>query len=100
MRLPVITIVCLGVVLALVAGCKPVLTQKSAEKLIPNGMSEARVYEILGTNASVSVGQHGEKFLLYFFRFTGAPPKVEAKIDTISVVISNGVVIGRQFASP
>ena len=97
MRAPVITIICLVAVLAFVAGCKPTLTQKSAEKLIPDGMSEAQVYELLGTNGSVSFGPHGEKYVLYFFTFTGLPPKVETKIDVMSVVFSNGVVIARQF---
>ena len=100
MRAPVITIVCMLVVAVLVVGCKPALTKTTAEKLIPNGMSEAQVYELLGTNANITFGQHGEKHLLYFFLFTGAPPKVEAKIDTIQVVLSNGVVIERLFGSP
>jgi hypothetical protein len=100
MKQPVITIVCLIVVLVFVAGCKPALSQKTAGKLIPNGMSETQVYEMLGTNSSVSFGQHGEKIVWYFFRFTGQPPKIETKIDTMGVVFSNGVVIDRQFASP
>jgi hypothetical protein len=88
------------VILALFVGCKPALTKQSARKVIPDGMSEARGYETLGTNGSVTVGQHGEKIVWYFFRFTGLPPKVETKIDTMGVVLSNGFVIGRRFASP
>jgi hypothetical protein len=88
-------IVYLTAVLAFVAGCKPSLTEKNAEKLIPDGMSEAQVYEMLGTNYTRAVGPHGEKELLYFFKYY-QPPKVVPKINTMIVVISNGVVINRQ----
>ena len=100
MRASIITIICLAGLFGLVEGCKPALTQKTAGKLIPNGMSEAQVYEILGTNGVVSYGRHGEKCVSYFFLFTGRPPKVETKMDTMGVVFSNGVVIERQFAVP
>jgi hypothetical protein len=80
-----------------VTGCKPALTQKTAEKLIPDGMSESKVYDILGTNAVVSIGNN-QKYLLYFFPFF-PPPQVDTKIDSIEVVISNDVVVDRQFPS-
>jgi hypothetical protein len=92
-----VTTISLAAVLALVAGCKPILTQTSAERLIPDGMSEVQVYEMLGTNGSVSFGPHGEKYVWYFFQFTGLPPKMDTKVDVMGVVFSNGVVIARQF---
>ena len=99
MRAIIARIVGLLVVLVIVAGCKPVLTQKNAGKVIPNGVSEAQVYEMLGTNGSVSFGPRGEKHVLYFFQFTESPPTVDVKIDVMDVVFSNGVVIARQFAA-
>lgn len=97
MRTPVIAMIFLVALLVLVSGCKPTLTEKNAQKVIPNGMSEAKVYELLGTNGSASFGPHGEKYVLYFFLFTGPPPKVDTKINAMSVVFSNGTVIARQF---
>jgi hypothetical protein len=86
--------------LALSAGCKPALTKATAAKLIPDGMSEAGVYATLGTNATVSAGQDGQKYLVYFFPYFPAPPQVKPKIDVMTVVISNGVVTRREFAVP
>src|ERR1700743_2052146 len=81
----------------LTAGCgKPVLTKDNAGEIIPNGMSESKVYEILGTNAAVTFGKHGEKNLLYFL-FLSAPPGIDVKIDTIEVVVSNGFVVNRHL---
>jgi hypothetical protein len=82
----------------LATSCKPALTEKTADKLIPNGMAESKIYEMLGTNAAVSNGQHGEKTLIYFFKFFPPPPKINPKINGIEIVISNGVVI-REFPS-
>ena len=95
MRILTPKVVCLTAVVAFVAGCKPSLTEKNADKLIPDGMSEAQVYKMLGTNYTKAVGLHGEKEILYFFKYY-QPPKVVPKVDTMIVVISNGVVIGRQ----
>jgi hypothetical protein len=75
---------------------RPVLTQASAAVLIPNGMSERDVYAQLGTNATVSHGKNGEKSLTYLFHLN-APPKLDTKIDAMTVVISNGTVVDRQF---
>ena len=75
---------------------RPALTRESAEKLIPNGMTERDVYARLGTNATVSLGT-GHKYISYSFHLPPAPPRVEPKIDGIVVVLSNGVVVGRQF---
>lgn len=77
-------------------GARPALTRDSAAALIPNGMSERDVYAQLGTNATVSHGKNGEKNLTYLFHLN-APPKLDAKIDTMTVVISNGTVADRQF---
>jgi hypothetical protein len=77
-------------------GVRPVLTRESAAALVPNGMSESDVYAQLGTNATVWPGKNGEKHLTYLFHLN-APPKLDAKIDTMTVVISNGVVADRQF---
>ena len=99
MKAPVATITCALVALAAVAGCKPALNQANADKLIPNGMTEAAVAEIVGTNGVVSFGQHGVKLVMYFFPFTGMPPKVETKLVAMTVVFSNAVVIERRFPS-
>lgn len=76
---------------------KPALTQESAVALIPNGMSENDVYALLGTNARVAVVNGGQKHLSYLFHFSPSPPKVEPKIDGLTVVIANGAVIDRKF---
>jgi hypothetical protein len=75
---------------------KPALTPESAEKLIPNGMSEADVYVRLGTNVRVTHGKNGSKSLTYLFHFPPPPPGVDPKIGGITVVISNGIVMDRQ----
>jgi hypothetical protein len=75
---------------------KPELTRESAEKLIPNGMSEAQVYAHLGTNARVTHGK-GTKSLTYLFHFPPPPPKVDPKVGSMTVLIANGVVVDRQF---
>jgi len=85
------------VIVSAITGCKPTLTQANASKLIPNGMSESDVYKMLGTSAITSTGNHGEKYLIYFFPFFEQPPGVEPKVETMTVIISNGVVIDRQF---
>jgi hypothetical protein len=77
-------------------GARPALTRESATTLIPNGMSERDVFTQLGTNATISQGKNGEKSLTYLFHLN-APPKFDAKIDTMTVVISNGAVVDRQF---
>ena len=89
--------VCLVAVLAVIAGCKPKpdLTEQNAETLIPKGMSEAQVFEILGTNYTRAGEPNGQEVLLYFFK-SYQPPKVVPKIDVMMVVISNGVVVGSQ----
>jgi hypothetical protein len=84
------------VVITLAINSKPALTRESAEKLIPNGMSEADVYAHLGTNARVTHGKGG-KILTYLFHFPPPPPRVDPVIDSITVVILNGVVVDRQF---
>ena len=96
MKTPVIAAIWL-IALAFNTGCKPALTRESATKLVPIGMSEAEVYHLLGTNGSVSSGPHGEKIVRFLFRGTGTPPKVDARINEMGVVFSNGVVIMRQF---
>jgi hypothetical protein len=78
---------------------KPVLTRESAATLIPNGMSENDVYAHLGTNATVSVVNGGQKYLSYLFHFPPLPPKVDSKVDAMTLVISNGVVVDRKFES-
>jgi len=75
---------------------KPELTRETADKLIPNGMSEAQVYAHLGTNARVTLGKD-VKSLTYLFHFPPPPPKVDPKVPSMTVVISNGVVVDRQF---
>ncbi|HTV40933.1 MAG TPA: hypothetical protein VMF08_10175 [Candidatus Sulfotelmatobacter sp.] len=75
---------------------KPALTRESADKLIPNGMTEAQVYAHLGTNARVTHGKEG-KALTYLFHFPPSPPKVDPKVGSMTVMISNGVVVDRQF---
>ncbi len=84
------------VVITAASNSKPALTRESAEKLIPNGMSETDVYAHLGTNARVTHGKSG-KILTYLFHFPPPPPRVEPVIDSMTVVISNGVVVDRQF---
>jgi len=86
------------VIIAVAPNPKPLLTRETAEKLIPNGMSEAEVYSRLGTNAAVSLGNNGKKSLAYLFHFPPAPPKVDPRIDAITVIISNGVVVDRRFS--
>ncbi len=81
-------------VVIVLPGSKPVLTRETAEKIIPNGMSEREVYEFLGANATVSLA-NGGKYLSY--QFPPTPPKVDPKIPGIIIVVSNGVVVGRQF---
>jgi hypothetical protein len=76
---------------------RPSLTRDSAEKLIPNGMSEAEVYAHLGTNVRVTQGKNGHKSLTYLFHFPPPPPKVDPKVGGITVVVSNGIVVDRQF---
>lgn len=85
------------VLLVFAIGCNRALTQKTADKLIPNGMSEAQVYEMLGTNGVVSFATNGEKWVTYFFPFTGQPLKTKTDLVAMTVVFSNGVVIGRSF---
>jgi hypothetical protein len=75
---------------------KPALTRESADKLIPNGMSEAQVYEHLGTNARVTHSKD-MKSLTYLFHFPPPPPKVDPKVGSMTVLISNGAVVNRQF---
>lgn len=77
---------------------KPALTRETADKLIPNGMTEAQVYAQLGTNARVTVGKDN-KSLTYLFHFPPPPPKVDPKIGSMTVLIANGVVVDRQFGS-
>ncbi len=77
---------------------KPELTRESAEKLIPNGMTEAQVYAHLGTKTTASLGKNGQKFLAYSFHLPPAPPRVEPKIGGITVILNNGVVVDRQFS--
>jgi hypothetical protein len=95
-----------AVVIGLIVGCKPsvtvikpALTQENADKFIPNGMRESDVYKVLGTGAVVSTRNHGERFLWYLFPFVSTPPRVDPKIDSMTVITSNGVVTGRQFGS-
>lgn len=76
---------------------RPPLTEETAAKLVPNGMSEADVYAHLGTNPTVALGSGGRKFLTYPFHFLPAPPRVDPKIDTMTVVIANGLVVDRKF---
>lgn len=84
------------VVVTAAVNSKPALTRESADKLIPNGMTEAQVYAHLGTNARVTHGKEG-KALTYLFHFPPPPPKVDPKVGSMTVLISNGVVIDRQF---
>ena len=84
------------VVVTAAINAKPALTRESAHKLIPNGMSEAQVYVHLGTNARVTLGKDG-KALTYLFHFPPPPPKVDPKVGSMTVLISNGVVVDRQF---
>lgn len=97
MTFPVLKVIGAVAIVVATTGCKPTLTQANASKLIPDGMSESNVYKMLGTNAIISTGNHGEKYLLYFFPFFDQPPRVKPKIDTMMVIISNGVVIDRRF---
>lgn len=84
------------VVVTRAVSSKPELTRESAERLIPNGMTEAQVYEHLGTNARVTLGKD-MKSLTYLFHFPPPPPKVDPKVGSMTVLISKGVVIDRQF---
>jgi hypothetical protein len=92
-----LTIICLASLILILTSCKRPLTEKNADKLIPNGMSESEVYTLLGTNASISTGSSGKKYLLYFFQFFPPPPRIDPKVGTMTVIISNGIVIDRQF---
>jgi hypothetical protein len=85
------------VVVTVAINAKPALTRESADKLIPNGMTEAQVYAHLGTNARVTLGKGG-KALTYLFHFPPPPPKVDPKVGSITVLIANGVVVDRQFS--
>jgi hypothetical protein len=85
------------VIVTLAGNSRPALTRESAATLIPDGMSEAEVYEQLGTNATVSLGKNGQKYLSYSFRFSPTAGKVEPKIDAMTVVLANGKVVERQF---
>jgi len=85
------------VVVTVAVNAKPALTRESAVKLIPNGMSEAQVYAHLGTNARVTLGKDS-KALTYLFHFPPPPPKVDPKVGSMTVLISNGVVVDRQFS--
>lgn len=80
-------------------GRKPALTLESAAALIPNGMSENDVYANLGTNATVSFVNGGKKYLTYLFHFPPSPPKVDPKIEAMTVVVSNGKVVDRKFGN-
>ena len=84
------------VVVTAAINSKPALTRETAGQLIPNGMSEAQVYAHLGTNARVTMGKD-VKSLTYLFHFPPPPPKVDPKVGSMTVVISNGVVVDRQF---
>lgn len=84
------------VVVTVAASAKPALTRESADQLIPNGMSESQVYEHLGTNARVTLGKD-RKSLTFLFHFPPPPPKVDPKVGSLTVVISNGVVVDRQL---
>jgi len=82
------------VVVTTAINTKPALTRETAGRLIPNGMSEAQVYAHLGTNARVTLGKD-VKSLTYLFHFPPSPPKVDPKVGSMTVVISNGVVVDR-----
>jgi hypothetical protein len=84
------------VVVTRAINAKPTLTRETADKLIPNGMTEAQVYAHLGTNARVTLGKD-TKSLTYLFHFPPPPPKVDPKVSSMTVFISNGVVVDRQF---
>jgi hypothetical protein len=84
------------VVVTRAVNSKPALTRETADKLIPNGMTEEQVYEHLGTNARVTLGSD-MKSLTYLFHFPPPPPKVDPKVGSMTVMISKGVVVGRQF---
>jgi hypothetical protein len=78
------------------AGCKrdrPNLTSKNFNSIIPVGMTESNVYATLGTNAIVTQDNLGRKDLAYFFPYFPPPPGVNPKIDSLDVIISNGVVV-------
>jgi hypothetical protein len=76
---------------------RPALTRDSADKLIPNGMTEGQVYAHLGMKATVSLGKNGYKYLVYSFHLPPAPPKLDPRIEGITVILNNGVVVDRQF---
>ena|ERR1039457_340541 len=97
MNAPITITICLLAILMFIVGCKPTLTQSNAEKLIRNGMSEAEVSEMLGTNCSVMIGPRGEKRVLFNFESTGPSQRFNTKIDSIGIIFSNGVVIGKRF---
>jgi preprotein translocase subunit SecD len=86
----------IGVAVVMTA-CKPDLDQKSAARLVPDGMSMSNVYKVLGPDAVVTPGNDGEICLSYFFTFFPPPPMVTPKIRGMTVIISNNVVIGRTF---
>ena len=97
MKTPLVTTVCVFLVIIFGVGCKRVLNQDTADNVIPNGMSEAQVYDILGTNGSVTFGRNGEKFVHYFFPFTGPPLRIKTHLAAMTVIFSNGVVISKSF---
>jgi len=72
---------------------KPSLTSENIDSIIPAGMTESNVYAILGTNAVVSRDNLGRKDLTYFFPYFPPPPGVNPKIDSLDVIISNGIVV-------
>jgi hypothetical protein len=87
-------------IIGILSACKPDLTQKSAARLIPDGMSISNVYKMLGPDAVVSKGNDGMIYLIYFFPFFPPPPRVNSKIGSMTVIISNNVVVGRSFNDP
>jgi hypothetical protein len=76
-----------------IAGFTRRLTKENADRIIPNGMSESNVYELLGTNAIAKPDVLGRKCLIYMFPFFPPPPGVKPKIASLQVIISNGVVV-------
>ncbi|HTB85720.1 MAG TPA: hypothetical protein VK742_18890, partial [Candidatus Sulfotelmatobacter sp.] len=100
MKTHIATIVCFLIALAAITGCRPALTRDNAKSLIPDGMGEAQVYQLLGTNGVTTYNQHGKKSVMYWFEFIGPPPGIKTKVDNITVTFSNGVIIGRYFSTP
>jgi hypothetical protein len=54
-------------------------------------MSESDVYKMLGTSAITSTGDHGEKDVIYVVAFLDQPRGVTPKVETMRVIMSNGV---------